>query len=183
MPVPGDGIEDDEYLSHDGDQSDLSGSAVLVDELLIEGLEDGVVPDGAAGSIEEHLSHARAAVAGAGSGFCLSTFAVLRSEADERGDLFAGEAAELGEVGEEGCGGDGTDAFDALQQGGGLGGLGIFGDGGGDGALDLLQVADERLDSSAKAVAHGRSRGALEAATLGMQAVDELRRRAQAPQV
>ena len=37
-----------------------------------------------------------------------------------------------------------------------------------------FRLPTRELDSSAKAVAHGRSRGALEAAALGMQAVDEL---------
>ena len=174
MPVPGDGIEDDEDLSHDGDKGDLSGSAVLFDELLIEGLEDGVVADSGSGGVEEHLSHARAAMADAGLGFRLAAFAVLRSEADERGDLFARETAEFGKVGEEGGGGYRSDAFEALQQGGAAGGVSIIRNGGLDGGFDGFQVADESLDGDAQAMPNGRDLGAIETAALGMQAADEL---------
>ena len=79
----------------------------------------------------------------------LAAVVVERSDAEERGGLAPGEGAQFGTEGQSGGGGEEADPLD-LSEPGGLRGERLFlGQSGGEGGLQLGNVAGEQLDAGA----------------------------------
>ena len=174
LAIACDGIEGDEHLTHDGDEGDLSGALVLVDEALMELSHDGVVPNGAARCVEQDRTDAWPAVPGGGAVVRRAALLGVRCEADEGGDLLAGAAAEFGQLAEEGEDRDGSDAFEAAQ------GLGdgsewrVRGEVGVQLALDRVHGLLEGEGDSVQRALDGGLDGGCRPAAFGVQHGDEL---------
>lgn len=103
------GVEDDEELSHGGDEGGHFGFS-LVEESLVEGFERGVVLDGDDGRHEEGFADLGASAAGGSSSSHFSAVAVGGRDADEACDFLSVELSEFGQFGDEERGGGGSDA-------------------------------------------------------------------------
>ena len=98
----------------------------------------------------------------------------MRGEADEGGDLLAGQAAELRQVGDQRRGHDRTDAAHPAQSLGEAVELPIAGDVALDRLLDGLKALGQRRDDDRQALANKRVACEIGAAAFRLAGVDEL---------
>ena len=170
LSVAGHGIGGDQKLAHDGDERDLAGSAVLVDEPVVELLERGGMADRGPRSVEQGSAHPGPAMAG---GFAITGFAAffgVRRQADERGDLLAAKQPELGQIGDQRRRRHRADAKNGLQQRAQLGAVRIGRNRCGKLAFDGFKAVVQHRDDSVQAGAHGTHCRQRQAAAFGVRA-------------
>jgi hypothetical protein len=142
----GDGVEDDEELSGDGDEGELGRLAGLA-QALVEGAQDGVEARAVHGREVERGADGGPAPADVAHPAQLPAVAGEGSDADQGGDLSASEVAELRQVDQQGARCAGSDARNRLEQAGELGALG------GRRQLVSMSVAEKnRRETAAPAV-------------------------------
>src|SRR6187200_2297605 len=105
--VSQDGVEDDEELSHAGDQGLLAGFSGGA-ELVVMGGDDRVGAAGDQGGHVEGGAHGGSAAGDGAAAAHAAAVAVDRGDADQGGDLAAGQVAELGQLGDQGTQGGGA---------------------------------------------------------------------------
>lgn len=101
-------------LAHEGDEGKFGGFTFGT-EALVEGFQDRIVTCSDQRGHVECFSCKEASAGNAGFASVGAAVAVERCNADERGDLSAGEFAEFGHLGNKHVGGGFADAVDLFQ--------------------------------------------------------------------
>src|SRR5207237_7468951 len=109
-------IEDHQELAHAGNQGNLLRLASS-EQTLVEGADDTVMRDGHDGRHVQAAAQVRSSAADATLAAALSRIAIQWSNANELGDLAAGQLSQLGQQRNEQCGGRVADTLGALEQG------------------------------------------------------------------
>ena len=109
------GVEDRQQLAHAGGQRYLAWLAGGT-QTTVEGTDFLVASGGSQGGHVESGTYLGASAGNDTPATESTTVAVERSDADERGDLPAGELAQLGKLAEQSTSGLGTDTRDRLEE-------------------------------------------------------------------
>jgi hypothetical protein len=113
--IPYDSVEDGEQLPHDGNESNLLGSAAG-DEPVVEGSEDGIASDRGQCSHVEHVAHRGSSSGNASVAAHKAGVVIHRGNPDESGDLVTVDGAKFRHFSQKRAGGDVADARNGLQK-------------------------------------------------------------------